>query len=317
MKFTALTAVLAVAAVAEDITQAHQRHYHDANLTQAYGHTGANKSKHLELHSRTPTAFPTQAPTKEWDGSYDHNGTDYQKNGTKHGHDDSDGNTLVNQDTHKHTFDHENFIDTNSTAGQLNRTYTEINVTGAPTAAPTSYPTDALADAQCLEGGTRKQLGDKYAGSGDNYCKQYECKLLAGGSYSSELVDTGLASVACGTPNATGTDVCQNIHCHYNTTWGEHGTLQVYHHKQQLNYEGGNHHCKYQENTGTCTCYCDGDRQELWQSYESWYCRNVVDTENDATRMAYDTSHSFMTAKHSDVVPGGANAFANSKCPTA
>jgi hypothetical protein len=99
-------------------------------IAAASANGDTNDFDEMTTHS-LPTPLATMSPTLEWDGVVQ---------GAKDGHEDTVGNTLANTDTHKHTFDHENYqTTTSSDKGDL-IVDQEAPLTAQPTVAPTPYP---------------------------------------------------------------------------------------------------------------------------------------------------------------------------------
>jgi len=117
----------------------------------------------------------------------------------------------------------------------------------------------------CKNGVTTVSEGWKGACAGKNYCKA--CRCTAQGLVSNKAKHT------CGKPSS-GSAVCKNIFCHFKM-----GFMKVVHKKNQLATEGRMHNCKYNNNSGKCTCFCHGAQNKLWHSYKNWYCA----TKNGAT----------------------------------
>jgi hypothetical protein len=316
-----------------DSTVGYSSDYNGINSRREVGsahvvHEGVNTPNHPGTEHALPTAFPTPFPTLAWDGVHGQNpedGEDYHAEGTKHGHDDTSGNTLENQDTHaidkdtsnnKHTFDYENFF--NTTDHVQNDTFLtdlEDKLTASPTKAPTAYPTgDSVVgfaeanDTNRCEG--TKDVGQKYACAGDDYCKQCECALDAAGTgFATKLVSQALASYTCATPTS-GSDVCENVNC---TVSNVNGSLLVHvlHKKEQLAFEGGHHNCKAHKDSHVCTCYCHGDKAPVWHSYEDWHCATNGGEHTMPSHISYSTNNQYMTATHPTYLPGGGNTNTN------
>jgi hypothetical protein len=148
----------------------------------------------------------------------------------------------------------------------------------------------ALIDAaqlSCPFGADGTVVGVGYRGPcpAHNYCKMCQCTWEFGvatltNTYGQDLQCGAHAHASMGSINTT---VCKNVHCSFNETTS---SIQIVHHHAhagaagegggfaatQLHSEGREHSCKYNLFTDNCSCLCHGEQNELWHSYEHWFC---------------------------------------------
>lgn len=208
-------------------------------------------------------------------------------------HDEADGQDSNWKDITEHggTYDkgEAGFVATD------NQTDATAYPTKAPTMAP-SYNHGTCEFTNAIYGAAKTvPVGWHGEGAGNFYCEKYECTSAGLERYKcSKGVAVGDAPVCqkesslpsapsdatCGIPtqgNETG--VCVNLNCTFTNNM-----VQVHIVKQsdvnQTHIDGEEHHCKYNQHSQQCTCYCHGAAGKLWHSYEDWYCNKNVELDD-------------------------------------